>query len=111
MASQGSIVSDLPATPPATPTYSIRSTETRGRGFFAEKDFKTGETVILEKATVIGPKQTSTLICVDCLTLLQKSELRSCANCGATLCQPCSTLDQSELLFHKDECRLFVNAG
>ena len=76
-----------------------------GRGLFAKEPIREGETVIVESPFVIGPKQSSSLICVECLCLIDSLEPPVCKLCGVPLCSKCSKLEHLSL--HQEECELF----
>lgn len=50
----------------------IKESEGKGRGIFAAKSIEEGDKVISEVPTVIGPKQTSPFVCVDCCNYIQE---------------------------------------
>ncbi len=51
----------------------IRQIEGKGRGLFADRDIHEGTEIILEEATVLGPKQTSPFVCVECLCYIDET--------------------------------------
>ena len=44
----------------------------KGRGIFCIKSLKEGQKVMNESPTVIGPKQTSPFVCVDCFDYIDE---------------------------------------
>lgn len=50
----------------------IKESEGKGRGIFASKSIKEGEKIISEVPTIIGPKQSSPFVCIDCFDYIQE---------------------------------------
>jgi hypothetical protein len=90
--------------------YEVReSKQFGGKGLFVKQNIAQGEIIIREAPCVIGPKQTSSLLCVECLTLIFTSQPCNCAKCGVPLCSKCSQLEH--LSMHEEECQLFQQKG
>ena len=49
--------------------FSIVSFPGRGKGLQVHETVKSGDVIIRESAAVIGPKQTSPLVCVECFKM------------------------------------------
>ncbi|XP_059085622.1 SET domain-containing protein SmydA-8-like isoform X2 [Tigriopus californicus] len=91
-------------------SYEIKFSANKGRGAFLLEPVEAGNLVLLEQAAVIGPKQTSPLVCLECFTKLSTKDLEyCCSKCGSTLCQSCSNLELRPL--HDSECQIFQQAG
>lgn len=90
--------------------YEIKFSADKGRGLFLLEPVCAGTLVLLEQAAVIGPKQTSPLVCLECFFMLDPIDLEyNCAKCGSTLCQSCSKLEDRPN--HDPECQIFQQAG
>ena len=44
----------------------------KGKGIFAVKKIPEGQELITQKPTVLGPKQTSPFVCVECLNYINE---------------------------------------
>lgn len=94
----------------------IADSPNRGRGCFVKHGVKAGQTIIVETPTIIGPKQTSPLVCVDCFRKLVEEEhnvagnVHPCTKCGLPLCQICSQKPSDDLQFHLEECALLSSS-
>ena len=55
----------------------VRESLGKGKGTFATQPIVEGEEIISELPSVIGPKQTSPFVCVDCFDYLQEQTGKS----------------------------------
>jgi len=119
----------------------LESQEGRGVGMFAKDAISCGATIVDEIPAIVGPKQTSPLVCMECLSPLSLQgqntsipntqyestekkvenavafpQMEQCKDCGMPLCSRCCIkLEEEKIVdteyFHFDECQLFQNAG
>ena len=52
--------------------FEIRESSGKGRGMFASKLVREGEKIITEPPCILGPKQTSPFVCVDCFDYINE---------------------------------------
>ena len=50
----------------------VKESPGKGRGIFCIKSIKEGQKILSESPTVIGPKQTSPFVCVDCFDYIDE---------------------------------------
>ena len=50
----------------------VRDSAGKGKGIFTVKKIPEGQELISQKPTVLGPKQTSPFVCVDCLDYINE---------------------------------------
>ena len=50
----------------------VKESPGKGRGIFCVKTIKEGQKIFTESPTVIGPKQTSPFVCVDCFDYIDE---------------------------------------
>ena len=50
----------------------IKESAGKGLGAYADEFIKEGQSIISEKPAVIGPKQTSPFVCVDCFDYINE---------------------------------------
>ena len=50
----------------------VRDSVGKGKGIFTVKKIPEGQELISQKPTVLGPKQTSPFVCVDCLDYIDE---------------------------------------
>ena len=50
----------------------IRDSDGKGKGIFTAKKITEGQEVICQAPTVLGPKQTSPFVCIDCLDYINE---------------------------------------
>jgi hypothetical protein len=55
----------------------VRDSAGKGKGIFTVKKIPEGLELISQKPTVLGPKQTSPFVCVDCLDYIDEVSGRS----------------------------------
>jgi len=87
----------------------VRDSAGKGKGIFTVKKIPEGQELISQKPTVLGPKQTSPFVCVDCLDYINEVSVWPCEKCGLPLCADCSRLNIPK--YHGAECKLFEDSG
>ena len=50
----------------------VRDSAGKGKGIFTVKKIREGQELISQKPTVLGPKQTSPFVCVNCLDYINE---------------------------------------
>ena len=75
-----------------------------GRLVTTTTSLQPGQVVLRESPLVTGPRVSSVLVCVSCLSRLGGSA-PSCSSCGLPLCPPC----QGAPGRHSQECRIFTS--
>ena len=89
----------------APPLYAAKPIPGKGLGLVTTQPISAGQTLMVESAAVIGPKQTSPLVCVQCLHLMEDGEREGrCAVCGLPVCEECK-------VHSEEECRVFQEKG
>lgn len=86
--------------------FEVRESPGKGQGLFAARPVRVGDVIIKECPLILAPKQTSPYrVCIGCMKI--ESELRSCEDCLAPVCQKCL----KKPAFHAEECTLFRKSG
>ena len=67
--------------------YEVRFSLEKGRGLFATEKIPAGSPIMIERPFVIGPKQSSCPVCVECLCILDEENASTCDKCGISLCK------------------------
>lgn len=75
--------------------------DTTGKYVLAAVDIPAGTLVLKETPLIEGPKQSSSLVCVGCCSVMEKCA--QCEWCGLPLCQKCCNISS----LHSEECKLF----
>ena len=61
--------------------YEVRESVGKGRGMFSASQINEGNKIIAEVPSVIGPKQTSPFVCVDCFDYIDEQSGKLCTFC------------------------------
>lgn len=76
-----------------------------GRYGVASRNLKAGEIIFAEQPFAIGPKASSSPLCLECACPLDGGASGpKCPKCGWPLCEECV----ESVVYHKEECDLFV---
>lgn len=79
-----------------------------GRHIVLTGDVKAGEVVVDEFPFVIGPKQATNIVCLNCYQDLNfDKDLTACKECSWPLCEKCQ---EETAIYHKSECNVFKSA-
>jgi len=78
-----------------------------GRYVVAQDNLETNTEVLNEKPVVLGPKQNSTPVCIECCSTALGQQY-ACSRCNLPLCDKCNAGD---LHLHEAECDVFVQNG
>ena len=54
----------------------VRESDGKGKGIFMVKNVPEGQELISQEPTVLGPKQTSPFVCVDCMDYITEESGR-----------------------------------
>jgi hypothetical protein len=56
----------------STIDMSVGDSPDKGNGVFSNQDVKAGQNILTEVPSVIGPKQTSPFVCIDCFDYIDE---------------------------------------
>lgn len=86
--------------------FKIEHTDTLGRHMVATRDIKQGEMIFKEKPAVLGPRITSSALCLTCGVrlepLAETYDFYKCTTCHWPMCGP--KCEKSDV--HKPECKV-----
>lgn len=89
--------------------FSIEKNSEYGRFAIAARDLIPGELLLEEIPFVVGPKASSTCVCLECFCPVDATSTGSrCESCSWPLCEICRK--SSEISLHKRECEILQAA-
>ena len=90
-------------------SFAVRKNSVYGRFGVAACSFEPGDFMCEEFPYAIGPKPSTTCLCLECFIPLDATSSGSrCENCSWPLCDECK--QKSELSYHARECEVFILA-
>merc|ERR1712012_1128898 len=72
--------------------FDVHESNGKGLGAFAANKILEGTEIVTEKPSVIGPKKTSSFVCVECFDYIDEQTVNPCRMCGFPLCLDCKKL-------------------
>jgi len=87
--------------------YKVEFRDLVGRILVATRNIKRGEVICVETPAIVGPYSRSLPQCLQCFRLLQPGHEYWCAGCGYPMCGDLCSKGN----YHKEECRVFMQAG